>query len=113
MDLYLNPHSAHIRQASELIQFLTGTTAMRELALRYGQGPTLVAVQRLPAIARLNPAYATLPTVRLLSLPSQSADYAQVEASIATRIGAALSGQASVASTLSAANASLAAARRS
>jgi len=113
MDLYLNPHSAHIRQASELIQFLTGTAAMRELAMRYGQGPTLVAVQRLPAIARLNPAYATLPAVRLLSLPSQTPNYAQVEASIATRIRAALSGQASVASSLSAANASLAAARRS
>lgn len=113
MDLFLNPHSAHVRQALEFIKFVTSKSAMRELAVRYGQVPTTVAVQRMPAVLRLNPAYSTLPAVRLLPLPSQTAHYAQVEASVAARISAALSGQASIASSLAEANASLAASKRS
>ncbi len=102
-DVYVNPHSKHLAQDLTFIKWITGRQAQTILATKFSEIPTNYAVQKDPAVQKLNPVLKTVHNVRLISRPSGSPVYPAVSQAIYSNLNAALAGTVSPAQALKAA----------
>ena len=107
-NLYINPHSKHLAADLAFINYITGVQGQTILATKASEIPTNAAVQRNPAIRKLNPVLAIVSKTHLIGRPSQTPKYAAVSLAIYSNINAALSGQMSPKAALQNANKQLA-----
>jgi multiple sugar transport system substrate-binding protein len=94
-NVYVNPHTKHLRQDLTFIAWLTGPQAETILATRYSEIPTNYAVQKNPTVRAKNPVLGVVSQVRLIARPAQTPAYPKISQAIYTNINAALSGSIS------------------
>ncbi|MHB1628647.1 MAG: ABC transporter substrate-binding protein [Bacilli bacterium] len=94
-DLYVNPHSKHLAADLAFINYITGVQGQTILATKASEIPTNAAVQRDPAIRKLNPVLSIVSQTHLIGRPSQTPKYAAVSLAIYSNINAALAGTVS------------------
>jgi multiple sugar transport system substrate-binding protein len=95
-NLYINPHSTHIKADLAFINFITGTEAQTiEAKPPFSEIPTNEAVRSNPAIKSLNPPFAVLSETKLVPRPAQNPNYPQISQAIYTNYNAALAGSES------------------
>lgn len=94
-NIYVNPHSQHLPQDLTFIKWITGTQAQTVLATKFSEIPTNYAVQKNPAVRKVNPVLATVSHVRLVARPSNTPIYPKVSQAIYSNINAALNGSVS------------------
>jgi multiple sugar transport system substrate-binding protein len=94
-NMYINPHSTHIAADKIFIEWMTGETGQEDLATFASEIPTNAAVQRLPAVRKLNPVLDIVSKVKLVARPSYTPDYTKVSTAIYTNVNLALTGQLS------------------
>lgn len=106
-NLYVNPHTKHLKADLTFIEWMTGVQAQTILATKYSEIPTNAAVQNNPAVRKVNPVLDIVGKTRLIARPSQNAYYSKISRAIFTNINAALSGQVSPQTALNNANSQL------
>ncbi len=94
-DLYVNPHTHHLKQALTFIRWMTSVPAQRILAKKYSEVPTNYAVQREASVRRKNPVLRIVARVRLIARPSSTPLYPQLSQALYQNVNAALTGQIS------------------
>ena len=94
-NLYINPHSKNIAADLTFIKFMASTTAQDVLSEQYSEIPTVESVRTSPAVLKLNPVLAIVPSTRLVPRPAGTPNYAQLSTAIYQNVNAALSGSPS------------------
>lgn len=94
-NLYVNPHTEHLAADLKFLQWMAGDKAQRMLAVQAGMLPVRAGVLDDPAVQRTNPVFAMAAKNKLVSRPSNAAEYAKVSQAIYTNLNAALSGATS------------------
>lgn len=100
-NLYVNPHSKHLAADLKFIQWMTGEKAQRALAVDGGLLPTRAGVLDDPEVQKANPVFVIAAKNKLVSRPSNAAEYAKVSQAVYSNINAALSGATSPSGALS------------
>jgi multiple sugar transport system substrate-binding protein len=103
-NLYVNPHTKHLAADLAFIKWMTGEKAQKMLAVDAGVLPTRAGILDDPQVQKTNPVFAVAAKNKLVSRPSNAAEYAKVSQAIYTNLNAVLSGSGSPSSALSKAN---------
>ncbi|WP_405520736.1 ABC transporter substrate-binding protein [Streptomyces canus] len=109
-NLYVNPHSKHLGADLAFVKWITSPAAQKIMALKGGEIPTVSSVLQDPGVQAANPAFRVAASNKLISRPSQVAEYSQVSQGVYGNVNAALSGSTSPKSALAAANKTISAA---
>lgn len=99
-DLYINPHSKNVNADLAFIDFMTGSTAQKILATKFGEIPTNASVANDPSLKNISPNFGLLSQIHYVSRPVQSPNYAKISQAIYTNVNQALSGGVSVSTAL-------------
>ncbi len=102
-NLYVNPHTRHLKQDLAFIDWMTGVKAQTFMATFGSEIPTNYTVQKSPKVRAQNPVLNIVSKVRLVPRPSGTPAYPKVSSAIYTNINAALAGSVSPAAALKAA----------
>jgi multiple sugar transport system substrate-binding protein len=102
-NLYINPHSKNIAADLTFIKFMASTEAQEVLSVQYSEIPTVESVRTNPAVLKVNPVLAIVPSTRLVPRPAGTPNYPALSTAIYTNVNAALSGSASPSAAMSAA----------
>ncbi len=95
-DLYVNPHTKHMQQDLQFIEFMTSPKAQTILAEKYNEIPTNASVQRNPEVKKISPIMALASKIHFVSRPSNSPQYAAVSQAIYANVNQVLAGGESI-----------------
>jgi multiple sugar transport system substrate-binding protein len=102
-NLYINPHSKNLAADLTFVKWMASTTAQTILSVQYSEIPTVESVRTSPAVLKLNPVLAIVPSTRLVPRPAGTPNYPALSTAIYTNVNAALSGSTSPSAAMSAA----------
>jgi multiple sugar transport system substrate-binding protein len=102
-NLYINPHSKNLAADLTFVKWMASTTAQTILSVQYSEIPTVESVRTSPAVLKLNPVLAVVPSTRLVPRPAGTPNYPALSTAIYTNVNAALSGSTSPSAAMSAA----------
>lgn len=94
-NLYVNPHTRHLKATLTFVRWMTGTAGQTILAKDYSEIPTNYAIQKNAAVRRKNPVLSIVSKVRLVARPSGTPIYPQISQALYQNVNAALTGQVS------------------
>lgn len=96
-DLYLNPHSQHMKADAKFIDFLTGSQGQKILG-SYGEIPTNAAVAKsMSQDPKASPIFKLLNQINYVSRPDQTPNYPALSKVLYQNVNAVLAGSKSVA----------------
>jgi multiple sugar transport system substrate-binding protein len=93
--LFINPHTRNLQAALTFVKWMAGSQAQWILATQYSQIPANASVRDNPAAIARSPVLQAAADARVVSRPSDAADYPQVSEDIHANIYAALPGPGS------------------
>jgi multiple sugar transport system substrate-binding protein len=102
-NLYINPHSKNIAADLTFIKWMASTQAQDVLSEQYSEIPTVESVRTSPAVLKLNPVLAIVPSTRLVPRPAGTPNYPQLSSAIYQNVNSALSGSSSPTAAMNAA----------
>jgi multiple sugar transport system substrate-binding protein len=94
-NLYINPHSKHLKADLTFIEWMTGVQAQTIMATYASEIPSNYAVQKSPEVRAKNPVLRIVSLVKFTPRPAQTPAYPSVSAAIYRNINAALAGSVS------------------
>ncbi|MCL6522297.1 MAG: ABC transporter substrate-binding protein [Firmicutes bacterium] len=92
-NLFINPHSKHVREAVTFIQFLVGPEAQKFIALKGGHLPVLLSTYEDAQVRAANPFFALKPTI--VPRPSWTPNYPELSSQLQVSLHQILTGQVS------------------
>jgi multiple sugar transport system substrate-binding protein len=89
-NLFVSPHTQHLRADLTFITWMTGVQAQRIIATQPTEIPANVSVRADPSVIAASPVLQAAAGTRLISRPSANADYSAISREIFTAIYSAL-----------------------
>ena len=106
-NLYINPHSTHIKTDLTFIKWMSSNAAEEILAKDYSLIPTTNAVRNMSSITSKNAVLSIITKTKLVPRPAGTPNYPQVSTAIYNNINAVLAGSATPANAIKTAGTSI------
>jgi multiple sugar transport system substrate-binding protein len=103
-NMYINPHSGHLKESLEFLQWM-GTTEAQKILANVGEVlPTTTEVAKDPEVQKINTPMSVLPDLRLVSRQVATPKYPGLTKAVFRAVNSALAGDTSVQSALAGAD---------